>query len=121
MKQLHASWAEKAALACFLLLTMVIAIGMIGFFFQIPIGGYTLVIAILLLAIPMALRDRRLLGMLALVLILLAIWCLICQHMFDHSFDGMYYHKQAIITLKRGMDSLTGKFCGCRYFCNLFG
>ena len=108
MKQLHASWAEKAALACFLLLTMVIAIGMIGFFFQIPIGGYTLVIALLLLAIPMALRDRRLLGMLVLVLILLAIWCLICQHMFDHSFDGMYYHKQAIITLKEGWIPLQG-------------
>ncbi len=100
------TFAEKAAFAAISLLVTVAAFAMLCFAAGISVGFYTLVLpAVLLLGIS-CLRGRGQFYAAVLVLAILALWTIVCGLIFDWSYDGMYYHKQAIITLKEGWNPL---------------
>ena len=96
------TFAQKMALGAFLLLCGVAAAAVAGFLIGVPVGPYTFYIAAAALFIYCLWRDRTLGAALLLDIVLLVLWALLAWVIFDWSFDGMYYHKQAIITLKEG-------------------
>lgn len=93
---------EKNALACFLLLVSVIAAAVLGLVFHIPIGAHTFIVAVLITSGVLFFCDRSLLRLFLLNICILALWCVVCSFIFDWSYDGMYYHKEAVIDLKEG-------------------
>lgn len=93
---------EKNALASFLLLASVIVAGLLCLVFKIPIGAHTFIGAILVTGTILFFYDRALLRLFLINTVILALWCVVCNFIFDWSYDGMYYHKEAIIDLKEG-------------------
>lgn len=93
---------EKNALSCFLLLVSVIASAVLGLAFHIPVGAHTFVTAVIVTGGVLFFCDRVLLRLFLLNVCVLALWCVVCNFIFDWSYDGMYYHKEAIIDLKEG-------------------
>ncbi len=103
------TFAQKTAQAAILLLLTVIGFAMICFRCGLPLGWYSAAVPSGGLLLYSVWRDRPLLKALVLDIALLCVWALICGLIFDWSYDGMYYHKQAIITLKEGWNPL---YCG---------
>ena len=103
---LESSLFERTALSCFLLLTGVIAFAMLGFLIGSHIRILTFLIPCAIIAAYGLLRDRKLFFCFLGTLVLLALWSALCSQIYDWSYDGMSYHKQAAITLKEGWNPL---------------
>lgn len=93
---------EKTALASILVLLSVVTVGLLGLAIGIGLGAYTFLIGAAICAIILFFRDRQMLWLFGAVVALLALWSIVCGFFFDWSYDGMYFHKQAVITLKEG-------------------
>ncbi len=100
------SMAQKTALCAVLLMLTAIGFAMLAFAFGRPMSAYSAVVPVAAIAVYSALYDRKLLKALAVCLVLLIVWAAVCAKIFDWSYDGMYYHKQAIITLAEGWNPL---------------
>lgn len=98
--------SERIALSSISILFLTVFVAMAGFFFGLSIGIFIPITVLVLIVAYALLFDRRFLYTGLLCLGLLALWAVICYFLFDWSFDGMYYHKQAIITLKEGWNPL---------------
>lgn len=101
-KNADAGLAEKAALGGMLILGTVILTAVLGFFVGIPIGIYTLLVPLAVLLLVAFFRDRTLFWAVLAEIGFAVLWAVLCAFIYDSSFDGMYYHKQAVITLKEG-------------------
>ncbi len=101
-KNADAGLAEKAALGGMLILSTVILTAVLGFFVGVPIGIYTLLVPLAILLLVAFFRDRTLFWAVLSEIGLAVLWAVLCALIYDSSFDGMYYHKQAVITLKEG-------------------
>lgn len=101
-KNAGAGLAEKAALGGMLILSTVILTAVLGFFVGVPIGIYTLLVPLAILLLVAFFRDRTLFWAVLSEIGLAVLWAVLCALIYDSSFDGMYYHKQAVITLKEG-------------------
>ncbi|MCD8391039.1 MAG: hypothetical protein LUD03_04280 [Firmicutes bacterium] len=97
---------QRTAFMSILIMLAVILYSMIMFMMNISMSVYSIVIPIAGIAVYCALFDRKLLYSLLLCLALLGIWVLICMRFTDYSYDGMYYHKEAVITLAKGWNPL---------------
>ena len=98
--------SERIALSSIAILFLTIFAAMAGFFLGLRIGIFIPITVIVLMVAYALLFDRRFMYTSLLCLGLLALWAVVCYFIFDWSFDGMYYHKQAIITLKEGWNPL---------------
>ncbi len=96
------SFAEKVAFSGIMIIFSVILTAMLGFFVGIPLGPYSLLLPLAVFALIAFLRDRQLFYAILLHIGILIIWALLCALIYDTSFDGMSYQKQAVITLKEG-------------------
>ena len=101
---------EKNALSCFLLLVSVIASAVLGLAFHISVGAHTFFTAVIVTGGVLFFCDRVLLRLFLLNVCVLALWCVVCNFIFDWSYDGMYYHKEAIIDLKEGWNPFYQSF-----------
>ena len=101
-KTIEPSLSQKTSLCAMLMMLMVIGYTMLMFAMRIPMSAKSAVVPIAGIAVYSALRDRKLLKSLVICLVILIFWAAICSKIFDWSYDGMYYHKQAIITLAEG-------------------
>ncbi len=96
------NFAEKLALGALSFLIFVVAVALLGFAVKISIGWYTLLLpAAVLLGISFF-TDRRQFQAYLLIFAVFSLWIFVCNFIYDWSYDGMYYHKQAVITLKEG-------------------
>lgn len=100
------SMFDKTALCAILMMLSVIGFSMLGFAFGISMSAYSAVIPIAGIAIYSLIFDRDMLKSLIICLLVLIIWSSVCAKLFDWSYDGMYYHKQAVITLAKGWNPL---------------
>lgn len=117
-----ASFAEKTAFISLLLLFAVILVGMLGFFVNIPIGLYTLFVpAFLIILFCLCRRDWNCIFGAFIVIGALVVFGLICMFIYDTSFDGMNYQKQAIITLKEGWNPILGGSASANSFSGYLG
>ena len=107
-KNADAGLAEKAALGGMLILGTVILTAVLGFFVGIPIGIYTLLAPLAVLLLVAFFRDRTLFWAVLAEIGFAVLWAVLCAFIYDSSFDGMYYHKQAVITLKEGWNPVYG-------------
>lgn len=107
-KNADAGLAEKAALGGMLILSTVILTAALGFFVGIPIGIYTLLVPLAVLLLVAFFRDRTLFWAVLAEIGFAVLWAVLCAFIYDSSFDGMYYHKQAVITLKEGWNPVYG-------------
>lgn len=107
-KNADAGLAEKAALGGMLILGTVILTAVLGFFVGIPIGIYTLLVPLAVLLLVAFFRDRTLFWAVLAEIGFAVLWAVLCAFIYDSSFDGMYYHKQAVITLKEGWNPVYG-------------
>ncbi len=100
------TFSEQIAFAAISLLVFAVAFAMAGFAVGISLGWYTLVLpALLLLGISFFQGQKQCYALL-LIIAAVALWAVACNFLFDWSYDGMYYHKQAIIALKEGWNPL---------------
>ena len=97
-----ASIWEKAALAPMILLLSVLSFGLLGLAFGIGLGVYTFVLGVLCSVAVLFFCDKTLCRCFCVTVVLLAVWAVVCNFLFDWSYDAMYFHKQAIIALKEG-------------------
>ena len=100
------SMMQKTALCAMLLMLTVIGYTMLMFALHIPMSAYNAVVPVAGIAVYSVLFDRKMLRSLVICLVVLIIWAIICSKIFDWSYDGMYYHKQAVITLAEGWNPL---------------
>ncbi|MCL2703498.1 MAG: hypothetical protein FWE91_07840 [Defluviitaleaceae bacterium] len=96
------SFAERAAYAALLIFVVVYAAAMLGLFFGAGISAYTLPIGIVLTTGYAVLKDRPLLKAICVALGALFACVFVSGLIIDASFDGMYFHKHAVIALKEG-------------------
>ena len=109
-------FSEKLALSALLIFLSGVAAAMIGFAFGASLSPLTAAIAAAaLLGISFFCDKKLFLGCLV-NFALLGIFALVCRYMFDWSYDGMYYHKQAVITLKEGWNPLYKSSLDCDVF-----
>ncbi len=105
-RNLFASYCEKAAFGAILLMVSIIGYSMLLFAIHIPMGVYSAAVPAAGLLIYFFVFDRQVfIGLLADILILI-VWAFVCKCIFDWSYDGMYYHKEAIITLYKGWNPI---------------
>lgn len=97
---------QKTALCAMLLMLTTIGFTVLLFMFKAPMSAYNAVVPVALIAIYAALFDKKLLKALAVCLVILIVWAALCSKIFDWSYDGMYYHKQAVISLAEGWNPL---------------
>lgn len=98
--------AQKTALCAVLIMISVIGYTMLMFSMRVPMSAYSAVLPIAGIAVYSTLCDRKLLKSLVICLVILIVWAAVCAKIFDWSYDGMYYHKQAVITLAEGWNPL---------------
>ena len=98
--------AQKTALCAIGLMLAVIGYTMLLFALHIPMSAYNAVVPVAGIAVYSVLFDRKMLRALVICLIILIVWATLCSKLFDWSYDGMYYHKQAAVTLAEGWNPL---------------
>ncbi len=76
------------------------------FMLKTPMSVYNAVVPVIGMLIYGFAADRRLLPGLITDILIIAVWSVICVKMTDWSYDGMYYHKEAIITLEKGWNPI---------------
>lgn len=104
--KLSVSFASKTALVSLMMLLLTVGYTMLLFALKIPMSAYNAIVPVAGIAIYSVVYDRQILIALLINLAILAIWTSICTKIFDWSYDGMYYHKQAAITLAEGWNPL---------------
>ena len=97
---------QKMGLCALILMLTTIGCAMVMFVFGIPMGSYSAIIPIAEIALYSIIFDRQMFKSLFINIAILAVWAFVCYSVFDWSYDGMYYHKQAIITLADGWNPL---------------
>ena len=102
------SAAQKTAFCSLVLMLSTIGFTVALFAFGVPMGKYSLIVPAAAIAVYSVFFDRQMLKSLFINLALLALFALLASRIFDWSYDGMYYHKQAIITLAEGWNPLRG-------------
>lgn len=113
MHKQKSTFFEKCALSALLIFITTVAFAVFCFMLQITLSPMTFFIPVITLVIISFIKDRRLFYGLTLNILLLAIFGTICRYIFDWSYDGMYYHKQAVITLKEGWNPLYQSCLDC--------
>ena len=115
------SFAEKVAFSGIMIIFSVILTAMLGFFIGIPLRPIQPATAACRFALIAFLRDRQLFYAILLHTGILIIWALLCALVYDTSFDGMSYQKQAVITLKEGWNPVYEKLSDTESFLRLSG
>lgn len=105
-KKSKASMFEKTAFCAMIMMLSVVGYTMLMFAADVTMSAYNAVVPIAAIAIYAVIFDRDMLRALIICLLLLAVWTKLCSGIFDWSYDGMYYHKQAAITLAQGWNPL---------------
>ena len=105
-KDLLAVYAQKAAFGAILLLVSIIGYSMLLFAMHIPMGVYSATVPAIGLLIYFFVFDREVFWGLLIDIAILIVFAIVCTHIFDWSYDGMYYHKEAIITLQKGWNPI---------------
>ena len=100
------SMAQKTALCALLIMIVTIGYTMLLFALGKPMSAYSAVVPLAAIAVYSVLLDRKLLKALSVCLVTFIVWAVFCAKIFDWSYDGMYYHKQAAITLAEGWNPL---------------
>lgn len=107
---------EKNACSALLIFISVIIFTMMSFAVGISISPFTGAIAMAVLLAILIFFDKELFFCCIVNITILGIFACFCKYMFDWSYDGMYYHKQAIITLKEGWNPLYKSSLECDIF-----
>ena len=105
-RNIEPSLAQKTALCSMLMMISVIGYTMLMFALRKPMSAYSAVLPVAGIAVYSVLFDRKLLKSLVICLVILIVWMALCAKIFDWSYDGMYYHKEAVITLAEGWNPL---------------
>ena len=100
------SRAEKTAFIIILFIASVFACAVLGFIFSLPIGLFTILIPAAAMLIYGVCRDKEFFIIFLCVLIFLAAASWLCSYFYDVSFDGMAFHKEAVIALGEGWNPL---------------
>jgi len=98
----NTSFAEKSLFSVLIIFLSVIFTSVTGFIMGITINSYTLPLSLLVISAVSFFVDKKLFKAILLNIIILFTFIFINKFIFDWSYDGMYYHKQAVITLKEG-------------------
>ncbi len=112
------TYSQKFTLAPLLILTSVILFSMLGFICGKAISPITVAVPVILLLAVSFFVDRRLFRAVLICFAALALWSFLCGLVFDGSYDGMYYHKQAVITLKEGWNPIFESSASADIFAN---
>lgn len=112
------TYSQKFTLAPLLILTSVILFSMLGFICGKAISPITVAVPVILLIAVSFFVDRRLFRAVLICCAALALWSFLCGLVFDGSYDGMYYHKQAVITLKEGWNPIFESSASADVFAN---
>lgn len=100
------SFFEKCAFSALLIFVAVVASAMAGYAIGISITFLTTFAAIFPILAITAIMDRKLFLATLINLIFLVGFMWVSGYIFDRSYDGMHYHKQAVIMLKEGWNPL---------------
>jgi len=98
----NTSFAEKSLFSVLIIFLSVIFTSVTGFIMGITINSYTLPLSLLVISAVSFFVDKKLFKAILLNIIILFTFIFINKFIFDWSYYGMYYHKQAVITLKEG-------------------
>lgn len=98
--------SKRLALAPVLLFALTALISSFGFITGGSTGAYSVIIASIFLLMYGILCDRRLLLASAVTIITTAVCAAVCGLVFDASYDGMYFHKEAVYALANGWNPL---------------
>ena len=110
------SFAEKTMLSAIMIFLSVVVLAMLGFALGIALKPYTVVIGIALVLGASFVCDRKLFWGGVINTALLCAFAFVCRYFFDWSYDGMYYHKEAVIILKEGWNPLRQTALECSVF-----
>ncbi len=94
--------AERFAFAPLAVFVLCAAINSVGLLFGIPVGAYSMIIAFAAVALCGALRDRRMCFAACAAAVLMAVTAPVFANIWDFSYDGMYFHKEAAYSLANG-------------------
>ena len=100
------SFFEKCALGALLIFLTVVVSAMLWYAFGVSITFLTPFSALFPLLAVTLVKDRKLFLGILINLVFLGLFMWACNYMFDSSYDGMHYHKQAVIMLKEGWNPL---------------
>lgn len=112
--------AHRFTLAPVLIFTLTAAASAIGFLFGAGGGAYSIIIPSAAILLYGAWRDRALFFTSVATLASVVLCCIITVGVYDASYDGMYFHKQAAISLANGWSPLytpfadASRFAGCQ-------
>lgn len=112
------TYSQKFTLAPLLISASVILFSMLEFICGAAISPITVTVPVILLLAASFFIDRRLFYSLLICCASLALWSVVCGFVFDSSYDGMYYHKQAVITLKEGWNPILKSSAAADVFAN---
>ncbi len=102
----NSNFAQRGLFSLLLIFLSVVCFCLLSFVFKISMSPFTIVIPLALLLLVSFLKDKKLFFGVVLNLAILFVFIYINTFFFDWSYDGMYYHKQAVITLKEGWNPL---------------
>lgn len=106
----HKCGAVDFTLASLLVFSLTALISSIGFIFGLSGGAYCLILAFCAVVLYGLLKDRALLPAAFFTLAAVVICCFAASFIYDTSFDGMYFHKEAARTLAAGWNPLYTSF-----------
>lgn len=106
----HKCKAVDFVLASLLIFSLTALISSAGFIFGLEGGAYGLIFAFCIVILYGLLRDRALLPAVFFITAAVVICCFAASFIYDTSYDGMYFHKEAARTLAQGWDPLYTSF-----------
>lgn len=100
--ELRPTLSSRFALAPLAVFVLCTAINSVGLLFGVRVGAYSIIAAFAAVAVCSVVRDRRLCLAVIVTALLMAVTAPVFANIWDFSYDGMYFHKEAAYSLARG-------------------